>query len=203
LAHPPTDRLVDAVGLTFKIGQMRRTTRTAPIMFAVTALSAVTVLAAPTAAADNKRLNNSIVANVHTMMMKNGCADDYDIEPMVRVNPKLRLAAEWHANDVLNNRALDGDIGSDGSTVADRARAAGYEGEVAETVAINPALAINAVEIMNQWFYRPDYHATMSDCGNTDIGVWSVNSLDRSVLVAVYGHGDAAGPAPVGPRQFG
>ena len=76
---------------------------------------------------------------------------------MVRVNPKLRLAAEWHANDVLNNRALDGDIGSDGSTVADRARAAGYVGEVAETVAINPALAINGIDIMNQWFSRPDY----------------------------------------------
>ena len=34
--------------------------------------------------------------------------------------PLLRLAAEWRANDVLNNRALDGDIGSNGSTVADR-----------------------------------------------------------------------------------
>ena len=27
----------------------------------------------------------------------------------------------------------------------------------------------------------------MSDCSNTAIGVWSVNSMDRSVLVAVYG----------------
>ncbi len=34
----------------------------------------------------------------------------------VRMNPHLRLAALWHADDVLNNRALDGDIGSDGST---------------------------------------------------------------------------------------
>ncbi|CAJ1581726.1 CAP domain-containing protein [[Mycobacterium] wendilense] len=182
---------------------MRRTTRRAAITLAVTALGAGAVLAAPTAAADNKRLNESIVANVHTVMMRAGCADDYDIEPMVRVNPKLRLAAQWHANDVLHNRALDGDIGSDGSTVADRARAAGYEGEVAETVAINPALSINAVEVMNQWWYRPDYHATMAHCGNMHIGVWSENSLDRSVLVAVYGRGDGAEPAAVPPRQFG
>jgi hypothetical protein len=27
----------------------------------------------------------------------------------------------------------------------------------------------------------------MSDCANTAMGVWSVNSLDRSVVVAVYG----------------
>lgn len=137
------------------------------------------------------------------MMMKAGCADDLDIEPMVRVNPKLRLAAQWHANDVLNNHALNGDIGSDGSTVADRARAAGYEGEVAETTAINPALAINGIEILNQWFYRPDYHATMSNCANVDIGVWSENSLNRSVLVAVYGHGDAAGPVTAPGRVAG
>ena len=182
---------------------MRLTPRTVAVAMPVTLLAALAVMIAPAASADNKRLNDSIVANVHTMMMKAGCADDLDIEPMVRVNPKLRLAAEWHANDVLNNHALDGDIGSDGSTVADRARNAGYDGEVEETTAINPALAINGIEILNQWFYRPDYHATRSNCANVDIGVWSVNSLDRSVLVAVYGRGDAAGPVQVPGRQFG
>jgi hypothetical protein len=88
---------------------------------------------------------------------------------------------------VLNNRALDGDIGSDGTSVQDRANAAGYKGIASETVAINPALAINGVEIMNQWYYRPDYMAIMSNCANIQMGVWSVNSLDRSVVVAVYG----------------
>ena len=170
---------------------------------AVPALLAGVLTNAPTAAANNDRLNESVVADVHNAMMMAGCADDYKVEPMVRVNPKLRLAAEWQANDVLNNRALDGDIGSNGSTVADRARAAGYAGDVAETVAINPALAINGIDIMNQWFNRPDYKATMENCGNEDIGVWSVNALDRSVLVAVYGHGDAAPPVAAGGRQFG
>ena len=157
----------------------------------LTVLLAAGMCTAPAGHADNRRLNESVVANVHTMMMLAGCADDMKVEPLVRVNPKLRLAAQWHTDDVLNNHALDGDIGSDGSTVADRARNAGYNGVVAETVAINPALAISGVEIMNQWFYRPDYHATMSDCANVDIGVWSENSLDRSVVVAVYGKGDA------------
>ena len=144
----------------------------------------------PTAAADgddntlvpnNHRLNNGVVANVYTVQHQAGCTND------VKINPKLQLAAQWHANDVLNNRDLDGDIGSDGTTTQDRANAAGYRGTVAETVAINPALAISGIEIINDWYYRPDYMAIMSNCANSQMGVWSVNSLDRTVVVAVYG----------------
>jgi hypothetical protein len=131
--------------------------------------------------ADNTRLNNSVIANVYTIQYQAGCATD------VKRSDALTLAAQWHADDVLNNRALDGDIGSDGTTVQDRANAAGYRGTVSETVAINPALAISGIEIMNQWYYRPDYMAIMSNCANSQMGVWSVNSLDRSVVVAVYG----------------
>jgi uncharacterized protein YkwD len=154
--------------------------RCAGVIPAVAVLGA-TITGAPTAAADNKRLNDGVVANVYTIQHQAGCGND------VKINPQLQLAAEWHTNDVLNNRALDGDIGSDGSTPQSRADAAGYRGVVAQTVAINPALAINGVEIMNQWYYRPDYMAIMSNCANTQMGVWSENSLDRSVVVAVYG----------------
>ncbi len=63
----------------------------------------------------------------------------------------MQLAAEWHANDVLNNRALDGDLGSDGSTPPQSpCRRGRLQGTVSQTVAINPALAINGIEIMNQ-----------------------------------------------------
>jgi len=141
----------------------------------------VGTVTAPPAAADNKRLNDSVVANVYTIRRNAGCAND------LKISPNLRLAAQWHASDVLHNHALDGDFGSDGSTAQDRADAAGYAGTVAETVAINPALAISGIEIMNQWYYRADYMAAMSNCANTDIGVWSENALDRSVVVAVYG----------------
>ena len=41
--------------------------------------------------------------------------------------------------------------------------------------------------VMNYWYYRPDYVAIMSNCANTQIGVWSDNSLDGTVVVAVYG----------------
>lgn len=151
---------------------------------ATVASAAATLLAIvgmPTAHADNTRLNNGVVANVYTLQHQAGCTGE------IKKNPALTLAAEWHANDVLNNRSLGGDLGSDGSTAQSRAAAAGFNGRVAQTVAINPALAINNVDVLNQWYYDPVDYAIMSDCAYTAIGVWSVNSLDRSVLVAVYG----------------
>ncbi|WP_431235976.1 CAP domain-containing protein (plasmid) [Mycolicibacterium psychrotolerans] len=144
-------------------------------------MTLLAVAGAPAAQADNPRLNNGVVANVYTVQHQAGCSTD------IKKNPALTQAAEWHANDVLSDRTLDGDVGSDGSTPQSRAAAAGFTGKVAQTVAINPALAINNMDVINQWYYDPADFATMSDCGNTAIGVWSVSSLDRSVLVAVYG----------------
>jgi uncharacterized protein YkwD len=135
----------------------------------------------PYAHADNSRLNSSVVANVYTIQHQAGCTND------IRVDPQLRLAAQWHTLDVLNNRNLNGDVGSDGSTPQSRANAAGFHGKVAETVAINPALAISGIEILNRWYWNPAYLAVMRDCANTAIGVWSENSIDRTVVVAVYG----------------
>jgi len=135
----------------------------------------------PVAHADNKRLNDSVIANIYTIQHQTGCTND------VTKNLQLQLAAEWHTRDVLNNPALDGDIGSDGSTPQDRANAAGFRGKVAETVAINPALAISGIEILNQWYYNPAYLAIMQNCGYTQIGMWSEHSLDRTVVVSVYG----------------
>ena len=156
--------------------------RTACVVTAAGGLfSAAALAGAPFARADNHRLNNSVVSNVYTIQQHAGCTND------VKIDPKLQLAAQWHTDDVMANRTLNGDIGSDGSSPQDRANAAGFHGVAAETVAINPALAINNIEILNQWFYDPNSFAIMSNCANTNIGVWSANSLDRSVVVAVYG----------------
>lgn len=144
-------------------------------------LAAFAVAIPGVAAADNSRLNNSVVANVYTVQHNAGCTND------VKVSPQLRLAAQWHAEDVLGHRELDGDIGSDGSTPQIRARAAGFGGTVFETVAIRPAFAINNLDILNQWYHDPATYAVMADCANSLMGVWSENSVDRTVVVAVYG----------------
>jgi uncharacterized protein YkwD len=158
--------------------------RTATALAIVAALGSAAALAMPMAQADNKRLNDSVVANVYTVQHQAGCTND------IRINPPLQLAAQRHAEDVLNNRSLDGDIGSDGSNTQDRANAAGFHGTVYETVAINPALAISGIELIKQWYYNPADFTIMSNCANTAIGVWSTNSPDRTVVVAVYGHPD-------------
>jgi uncharacterized protein YkwD len=138
-------------------------------------------VAAPAARADNKRLNSAVVSAVYTLQHQAGCTND-----VIR-NNALTLAAEWHADDMINNRNINDDTGSDGSTPQDRANAAGFRGRAAETVAINPAIAISSLELVNQWYYNPDDMAIIRDCANTAIGVWSDNSMDRTVVVAVYG----------------
>ena len=138
-------------------------------------------LASPAAHADNKRLNSAVVSAVYTLQHQAGCTND-----VIRDNA-LTLAAEWHAEDMLNNRNINDDTGSDGSSPQDRANAAGFRGKAAETVAINPANAISSLELVNQWYYNPDDMAIIHDCANTSIGVWSDNALDRTVGFAVYG----------------
>jgi uncharacterized protein YkwD len=152
------------------------------VALAVSVLFAVgATVSGPTAQADNRRLNDGVVANVYTVQRQAGCTED------LKVDPALRLAAQWHTNDVLNNRSLTGDAGSDGSTPQSRADAAGYHGRATQTVATNPAMSISGIELINQWYHNPGYLAIMRDCNNTQIGVWSENSLDRTVVVAVYG----------------
>jgi uncharacterized protein YkwD len=162
---------------------MRQCGRLLPVIVIASGTGA---LAAPAAHADNKRLNSAVVSAVYTLQHQAGCTND-----VIR-NNALTLAAEWHAEDMINNRNINDDIGSDGSTAQDRANAAGFNGKAAETVAINPAISITSLELVNQWYYNPADMAIIRDCANTAMGVWSDNSLDRTVVVAMYGQ-----PAPL------
>jgi hypothetical protein len=98
----------------------RRERLRAVVFAALLTASAVTPNAVPAAHADNKRLNDSVVSSIYTVQRQAGCTGD------LRVSPPLRLAAQWHAVDVLNHRDLNFDVGSDGSGPQDRSKAAGY-----------------------------------------------------------------------------
>jgi hypothetical protein len=63
----------------------------------------------PAAHVDNKRLNDGVAANVYTIQHQAGCTTN------LHISPQLRLGAQWHTADALNNPNLDGDIASDGS----------------------------------------------------------------------------------------
>jgi hypothetical protein len=75
------------------------------VSVAVIAAAAGTLLA-PAAHADNKRLNSAVVSAVYTLQHQAGCTND-----VIR-NNALTLAAEWHAEDMINNRTINDDIGS-------------------------------------------------------------------------------------------
>jgi uncharacterized protein YkwD len=148
---------------------------------ALVGLTAACAIVTPMAHGDNRRFNSSVVDNVYAVQRQAGCKND------LTVSPQLLLAAEWHARDLMANRNLFGDNGSDGSTPQQRADAAGFRGAVVETVAIHPALAISGIELINLWYHNPAYKAIMADCANTRMAVWSENSWDRTVVVALYG----------------
>ena len=135
----------------------------------------------PAASADNRRLNDSVAVNIYTAQKQNGCQTE------TRLDGHLVEAARRHTLDMLNDPDVNGAIGSDTSTPQDRARDAGFVGAVTETEAVNPSLAINGIDILSQWWWDPPSRAAMQDCSHTAIGVWSENSLNRSVVVAVYG----------------
>lgn len=46
---------------------------------------------------------------------------------------------------------------------------------------------MSGLESIGMWYRDPGSRAIMRNCGYTDIGVWSENSLERTVVVAVYG----------------
>jgi uncharacterized protein YkwD len=152
----------------------------AALTLAVLALS-TGLTTAPLAGADNQRLNNGVLANVYTMQHQAGCTTE------VKGDRRLVEAAQRQAVDAVNNPDLNGDLGSDGSTPQTRANDAGFVGTVTQTVATNPALAINGIDILGQWYWDPVAKAIIDNCANTVIGVWTENSLSRSVTVAVYG----------------
>lgn len=150
---------------------------------ALTLAVAVLGVTVPTAVvhADNRRLNESVFINIFTAQRMNNCPT------APRLDGRLVEAARRHTLDVLNNTELGGDIGSDGSTPQTRADQAGFVGTVAQTVAINQAVAISGMEILDQWWNDPVARQAMQNCSSTAIGVWSENSFARTVVVAVYG----------------
>jgi uncharacterized protein YkwD len=164
----------------------KRSGRLVAVAAAVLVSSTAIVAYPGTARADNNRLNNGVFANISEAQQLNGC------ESPPHTDARLVEAARRHTIDVRDHSQISDDIGSDGSTPGDRARAAGFVGKVSETVAIDAAVAISGIEILHQWWYDPASRATMQDCRNTAIGVWSENSLSRTVVVAVYGQPTAS-----------
>ncbi len=91
----------------------------------------------------------------------------YPPVPPLRWNPALRLASQWHADDMAS-RSYFSHTSPEGTTPWDRMRAAGYNfGAAGENIAAGAA-PVNAV--LAQWFESPGHCANMMSPNVTEIG---------------------------------
>jgi len=105
-------------------------------------------------------------------------------------DPRLTLAAQRHANDMLQN-GLDGHIGSDGSSPQGRIADAGYTrgGYTGEIVYWGTGSAATPSAALDWWMGSPAHRAIILKCAYTAGGF--ATAWDGKKMTAV---GDFAGP---------
>lgn len=88
--------------------------------------------------------------------------------PLLKPNPKLDVAAQRHAGDMLA-RAYFAHESPEGKTVRERARAAGYDWRsVGENIAEGQ---LSVAEVMETWMNSPGHRRNILDKGFKELGV--------------------------------
>ncbi|PSL05288.1 uncharacterized protein YkwD [Haloactinopolyspora alba] len=93
--------------------------------------------------------------------------------PDLRVDGALTSAARKHSTD-MRNRLYVSHVSPDGSTPADRATEAGFDGAVGETIRYG---AWDAERVVDRWMSHPDDRSKLLDCSYTSIGVGRESGL--------------------------
>ncbi|MGW0207499.1 CAP domain-containing protein [Streptomyces sp. NPDC003233] len=114
----------------------------------------VSTSAAPSAAAMQK----AVVKLTNAERKKAGCS-------ALQIRPALHVGAQRHTADMAQNHYV-GHTGSNGSTMVDRVKAAGYTGwsSLAENVAAGQATAAGVVEA---WMKSPGHRRTSSTASSS------------------------------------
>ena len=105
-------------------------------------------------------------------------------------DPRLAVAAQRHANDMLKN-GVDGHIGSDGSSPQARIADAGYTrtGYTGEIVYWGTGSAATPSAALDLWMESPAHRSIILNCAFTAGGF--ATAWDGNKMTAV---GDFAGP---------
>ncbi|MFJ9820347.1 CAP domain-containing protein [Streptomyces sp. NPDC101151] len=132
---------------------------------ASTALLATSAAAEPASAAaapGTASLQKAVVKLTNAERAKAGC-------PALKVRPALHKAAQRHSKDMAKHDFV-GHSGSDGSTMVDRAEAAGYTGwnALAENVAAGQT---TAADVVKSWMKSPGHRANILNCSLEHMGV--------------------------------
>lgn len=129
----------------------------------------VSVFAAAPAQASGDE-GGAVLNLINATRAENGCGP-------LAPNPHLTAAAARHAHDVLINGA-EGHVGTDGSSIAQRVKDAGYPGaaRVGEVVFWGTGAARNPAAAVQWWMNSPGHRAIITDCGFTEAGFSAVSN---------------------------
>jgi uncharacterized protein YkwD len=134
------------------------------------------VLAAVPAVADGAVLNQ-----INATRAANGCGP-------VAANAQLSASAARQANDMLEN-GVQGHTGSDGSSVAQRVKDAGYASYVklGEIVFWSTGPGGTPAAAVTWWMNSPRHRAIITDCEFTDAGFSAVSNGDKITVAGDFG----------------
>jgi len=151
-----------------------------PAVAACIAFVGSALAAAPAQAGGDQ--GGAVLNQINATRAANGCGP-------VAFNPQLTASAARQANDMLAN-GVQGHIGSDGSTVAQRAKDAGYVSytKLGEIVfwSAGPG-ATPAAAAVTWWMTSPRHRAIITDCDLTDAGFSAVSNGDRIAVAGDFG----------------
>lgn len=124
----------------------------------------------------------AVLSQINATRIANGCG------PVV-ANPQLTASAARQADDMLEN-GVQGHTGSDGSSVVQRLKDAGYVSytKFGEIIfwSTGPG-ATPAASAVAWWMNSPPHRAIITDCELTDAGFSAVSSGDKITVAGDFG----------------
>lgn len=122
--------------------------------------------------AEQQQIAGRVLALVNAERARVGCAP-------LSMDVKLVAAAQGHSNDMANNNFF-AHIGSEGSSVSERANAAGYSwGRLGENIAAGQS---SPEAVMAGWMASPGHRDNILDCRYVHTGIGFVYQADDKPL---------------------
>jgi uncharacterized protein YkwD len=122
----------------------------------------------------------AVLNQINATRAANGCGP-------VAANPQLTVSAARQANDMLAT-GVQGHIGSDGSSPAQRVKDAGYPyRKLNEIVFWSTGPGGTPAAAITWWMNSPGHRAIITDCDLTDAGFSAVSNGDKFTVAGDFG----------------
>lgn len=123
----------------------------------------------------------AVLSQINATRTANGC------RPVV-ADPQLTASAARQADDMLRN-GVQGHTGSDGSTLVQRVKDAGYVSytKLGEIVFWSTGPGGSPAAAVTWWMNSPGHRAIITDCALTDAGFSAVSSGDKMTVAGDFG----------------